>query len=76
VPGLKDEQYTITPLTSGQLNIAYYEQLAEITDANGHSVGMCVVELLDQPRDASHRRQVGTCLRGVSLRWPPPGWLV
>jgi hypothetical protein len=55
VPGLKDEQYTITPLTSGQLNIAYYEQLAEITDANGHSVGMCVVELLDQPRDASHR---------------------
>jgi predicted secreted hydrolase len=46
VPGYKDEEYTVTPLMEGQMNIGYYEQLAEITNKEGKQVGLCFVELL------------------------------
>lgn len=44
--GIKDEHYTITPKIDGQLNLFYFELLADIRDQNGKDVGYCVVELL------------------------------
>lgn len=44
--GVKDEQYTIIPKIDGQLNLFYFELLADIKDKNGKDVGYCVVELL------------------------------
>jgi predicted secreted hydrolase len=44
--GIKDEQYTIVPKIEGQLNLFYYELLADIKDKDGKEVGYCVVELL------------------------------
>jgi predicted secreted hydrolase len=46
VPGVKDEVYTITPLIEGQINLAYFEQLAGIYNRAGEQVGLCFVELL------------------------------
>jgi predicted secreted hydrolase len=46
VTGLKEEEYTITPLMKGQVNLGYYEQLAWIYNHNGEKVGVCFVELL------------------------------
>ncbi len=45
-PGLKAEHYTIRPLMKGQLNLAYFEQLAGIYDPVDQQVGLCFVELL------------------------------
>jgi predicted secreted hydrolase len=44
--GIKDGQYTITPKIDGQLNLFYFELLAEIKDQQGKVVGYCFVELL------------------------------
>ena len=44
--GVKDEEYTIRPKMDGQLNLTYYELLADVIDKNGDIVGYCVVELL------------------------------
>jgi len=44
--GIKDEEYTIRPKMDGQLNLTYYELLADIIDKDGNIVGYCVVELL------------------------------
>jgi len=44
--GVKAEQYTITPKIDGQLNLFYFELLADIKDSAGTTVGYCVVELL------------------------------
>lgn len=44
--GVKDEEYTITPKIDGQLNLFYFELLADIKDRNGKVVGYCMVELL------------------------------
>jgi predicted secreted hydrolase len=44
--GIKDEQYTIIPKIDGQLNLFYFELLADIKDRTGKVVGYCVVELL------------------------------
>jgi predicted secreted hydrolase len=46
LPGVKGEEYTIVPKTDGQLNLAYFELLADIIDAGGGKVGVCFVELL------------------------------
>jgi predicted secreted hydrolase len=46
VKGLKEEEYTITPLMKGQINLGYYEQLAWVYNQRGEKVGMCFVELL------------------------------
>ena len=50
MPGLKEENYEIRPLTDGQLNLAYFELLAEYQPA-GAKVGLCVVELLPGARN-------------------------
>jgi predicted secreted hydrolase len=44
--GVKDEEYTITPKMDGQVNLTYYELLADVKDNKGNTVGYCVVELL------------------------------
>lgn len=44
--GVKDGEYTIVPKIDGQLNLFYFELLAEIKDKGGNNVGYCVVELL------------------------------
>lgn len=46
MPGTKDELYTIIPKINGQLNLFYFELLADIKDRDGNNVGYCVVELL------------------------------
>jgi predicted secreted hydrolase len=43
---VKDKEYTIIPKMDGQLNLTYYELLADIKDKDGNIVGYCVVELL------------------------------
>lgn len=46
MPGIKDELYTIVPKMDGQLNLFYFELLADIKDGEGRNVGYCIVELL------------------------------
>ena len=46
IPGIKDEAYTIAPKMDGQVNLTYYELLADVKDNKGNTVGYCVVELL------------------------------
>jgi predicted secreted hydrolase len=43
---IKQEQYTIIPKIDGQLNLFYFELVADIKDMDGKEVGYCVVELL------------------------------
>jgi predicted secreted hydrolase len=44
--GIKDEQFTIEPKVDGQLNLFYFELLADIKNKAGKVVGYCMVELL------------------------------
>jgi predicted secreted hydrolase len=44
--GVKEEEYTIVPKMDGQLNLTYFELLADIKNGRGTVVGHCVVELL------------------------------
>ena len=44
--GIKDQEYTIVPKMDGQVNLTYYELLADVVDKSGSTVGYCVVELL------------------------------
>ena len=44
--GIKDERYTVTPIMEGQMNMGYYELLADINNAEGRRVGLCFAELL------------------------------
>ncbi len=44
--GTKDGEYTIIPKIDGQLNLFYFELLADVRDKRGRDVGYCVVELL------------------------------
>lgn len=46
LPGIKDEEYTVTPMIDGQLNLFFFELLAEVKNRAGKTVGYCVVELL------------------------------
>ena len=51
LPGIKDERYEIRPMMDGQVNLAYFELLAEIIDPKGDRVGLCFVELLPGVRN-------------------------
>ena len=44
--GVKDQEYTIMPKVDGQLNLFYFELLADIKDKSGNIVGYSFVELL------------------------------
>ncbi len=51
MPGIKEEKYEIKPLTEGQLNLAYFELIAEVINPKGKRVGYCIVELLPGARN-------------------------
>ncbi|NHI95025.1 MAG: hypothetical protein EAX96_21220 [Candidatus Lokiarchaeota archaeon] len=51
IPGIKEERYEIKPLMKGQLNIAYFEMMAELLNAEGKRVGYCFIELLSGARN-------------------------
>ncbi len=51
LPGIKEERYQIRPIMDGQMNLAYYELLAEIINPSGERVGFCFVELLPGVRN-------------------------
>ena len=51
IPGVKEEQYEIRPIMDGQMNLAYFELLAEIINPSGECVGYCFVELLPGVRN-------------------------
>jgi predicted secreted hydrolase len=51
LPGIKAERYRILPLVDGQVNLSYFELLAEIVDPSGRRVGMCIAELLPGARN-------------------------
>jgi predicted secreted hydrolase len=51
MPGVKEEKYELRPLIEGQLNLAYFELLAEVINPKGEKVGLCVVELLPGARN-------------------------
>ena len=46
IKGVKDEKYTLVPKMDGQVNLTYYELLADIEDMEGNVAGHCVAELL------------------------------
>jgi len=51
MPGVKEEHYELRPVIEGQLNLAYFELLAEVINPQGEKVGLCVVELLPGARN-------------------------
>ncbi len=51
MPGIKEERYEIRPIMDGQVNLAYFELLAEIINPSGERVGYCFVELLPGVRN-------------------------
>lgn len=53
--GIKEEHYQIHPLMDGQMNLAYFELLAEILNSDNERVGYCFVELLPGVRNANKR---------------------
>lgn len=65
LPGIKEERYEIRPIMDGQLNLAYFELMAEIVNANNERVGFCFVELLPGVRNPDKRIGFGNLLRKV-----------
>ena len=55
MPGVKEERYELCPVIDGQLNLAYFELLAEVINGKGERVGYCVVELLPGARNPGKR---------------------
>ncbi|ASJ09381.1 hypothetical protein A3L11_09130 [Thermococcus siculi] len=55
LPGVKEERYHIRALMDGQMNLAYFELLAEILNPKGERVGYCFVELLPGVRNPNKR---------------------
>ena len=51
LPGIKEERYQIRPIMDGQMNLAYFELLADIINASNECVGLCFVELLPGVRN-------------------------
>ena len=51
MPGIKEERYQIRPIMDGQMNLAYFELLAEIINPDNECVGYCFVELLPGVRN-------------------------
>ncbi len=51
IPGIKEEHYQIRPIMDGQVNLAYFELLAEIINPSNKRVGYCFVELLPGVRN-------------------------
>lgn len=55
LPGIKEEHYQIRPIMEGQMNLAYFELLAEILNPDNERAGFCFVELLPGVRNPDKR---------------------
>lgn len=66
IPGVKDEAYEIRPLSRGQMNLGYFELLAEILNAKAKRVGYCFVELLAGARNSDKKPELGLLLRSTN----------
>lgn len=53
MPGVKEENYTLTPVVDGMYNVFFYELLADIRNSAGELVGRTFVELLPGARNDS-----------------------
>jgi hypothetical protein len=67
LPGIKEERKKIRPLIEGQLNLAYFELLAEILDPKGERAGLCFVELLPGARNPDTRTDFRNLPRKCTL---------
>ncbi|HML69036.1 MAG TPA: lipocalin-like domain-containing protein [Clostridia bacterium] len=47
----KAKEYLVQPVSEGQLNLFFFELLADVIDPGGNHVGYCVVELLPGARN-------------------------
>lgn len=66
LPGIKEGHYEIRPIMDGQLNLAYFELMAEILNAKKERVGYCFVELLSGARNKlSLMKSIGNMMRKV-----------
>lgn len=57
LPGIKEERYEIRPIMEGQVNLAYFELMAEIVNPKNECVGFCFVELLPGVRNPIKKSQ-------------------
>jgi predicted secreted hydrolase len=46
IPGYKDEDFSLTPISDGQFNLFFFELLAAIRNMKGELLGYAIVELL------------------------------
>jgi len=51
LPNVKEGHYKVKPLVDGQINLVYFELLAEILNDANERVGYCIVELLPGVRN-------------------------
>ena len=65
MPGIKEERYEIRPIMDGQMNLAYFELLAEIINPSGERVGYCFVELLPGVRNPGKKPSFKKLLMNV-----------
>lgn len=65
MPGIKEEHYEIRPILDGQMNLAYFELLAEIINPSGERVGYCFVELLPGVRNPDKKIDFRNLLKRI-----------
>jgi len=65
MPGVKEEHYEIRPILDGQINLAYFELLAEIINPSGERVGYCFVELLPGVRNPDKKIDFRNLLKQI-----------
>ena len=65
LPGIKEERYEIRPLMDGQLNLAYFELMAEIINPENERVGFCFVELLPGVRNPTKKIHLRNVLKKI-----------
>jgi len=70
LPGIKEERYQIRPIMDGQMNLAYFELLAEIINPRNERVGFCFVELLPGVRNPGKKISFKNLFKRVRVFWP------
>lgn len=65
LPNVKEEHYELRPIIEGQLNLAYFELMAEIINHKNECVGFCFVELLPGVRNPTKRISFRNLLKKI-----------
>jgi predicted secreted hydrolase len=65
LPRIKEERYEIRPIMDGQLNLAYFELMAEIINTKNERVGFCFVELLPGVRNPDKKISFWNLLKSI-----------